>query len=93
MSATFKDILKITDKHGFTYEVNVEHHPEIGLSVAFYRGDRISRFEYGRYLLPQGDDGGEWEQFEERFRESSGGDALVHFEISCKQYFSRKENR
>ena len=87
MAATFTDTLKVCDSKEFYYEVNVGHHSEVGVSIAYYKGLRISKFEYGRYIMPIGDDDHEWEEYEERFRESSGGDALVHFEHECKVYF------
>lgn len=85
----FNDIIKVVDNRGFYYEVKVEHHPELGISFAKYRELLIDRFEYGRYIPPLGDDDREWEEFQERFNESAGGDALAHFEHSCKEYFNQ----
>lgn len=86
-NAAFTDELKIIDGHGFVYRVDVEHHPELGISFAVYKGSRVARFEYGRWLLPRTDDDREWEEFEERFRGQIGGDALSQFEFSLKEYF------
>jgi hypothetical protein len=90
MAAIFTDTLKIYDSKGFRHEIKVEHHPELGLSIAYLGSERISRFEYGKYLLPQGDDDLQWEEFEETFRESAGGDALVHFQYDCREYIGHR---
>jgi hypothetical protein len=91
MPAAFKDHIKVIDRYGFHHEIRVEHHPEIGVSIAHYRELRISQFPYGRILLPRTDDDNEWEQFQERFYESVGGEALSFFELECKQIIDNQQ--
>lgn len=91
MVSTFSDTLKIVDNHGFYHQVNIEHHPEVGVSIAYLRGTRISQFKYGRWFLPRTDDDDEWEQFEDRFREGIGGDALSFFEVDCEDYINSQK--
>lgn len=86
---TFKDIVTVVCKHGFVYQVDVEHSPELGISIAYYKCQPISHFQYGRWLLPRSDDDREWEEFQERFFEGPGGDSLAHFELDCKPYFNK----
>lgn len=86
---TFADDLKVIDNHGFVYEVRVIHFPEIGISFASYKGEKIDRFEYGPYRQPTSDDDQEWEEYEERFREGIGGEAMAHFELSLKDFFNQ----
>ena len=90
MKAQFKDSIKIIDNHGFYHEVRAEHHPELGLSIAYYRELRISQFQYGRFLLPNRDDDREWEEFQEKFYESVGSEALSFFELECKQIIEKQ---
>ncbi len=86
----FKDVLNIMDKHGFHYACTVHHHPDVGVSILYHDDDRIDQMEYGVHRPPQSDDDREHEEYQERFMEGIGGDAMVHFERTGKEYFDRK---
>lgn len=84
-----KNTIKVTDKHGFIYEVEVTHTPHHGFSTARYRGSIIASRSYGRMLPPQTDDDAEWEEWQTHFYEwVDGPDALLG--IDCKTYFDNQ---
>lgn len=86
--ATIIDKITITDKKGFTWPVHIEHHPNLGVSIAFYDGSRITSREYGKMHSPAGDDDREWEEWEERFREWADA-AIEDLKLACKEYFDK----
>lgn len=90
MSAIFKDSIEITDKQGFRHEVSIEHHPDVGTSIAYYNGRIISNFNYGICRPPRTDDDAEWEEYESRFFEGIGGEALQMLEYRCSEIINNE---
>lgn len=84
--------LSIVDNHGFNYKVLVKHFPHIGISLAYYNDVIIAQYEYGIYHTPITDDDAEWEQYEEKFFEGIGGEALERLELQCVKYFNEWTN-
>lgn len=81
--------LKVTDKHGFVYRVDVKHWPETGISIAYYKGERIASSEYGRAGYPPiGDNDAEWEEWDELQAEWIDA-ATVDILAGCQEHFNR----
>ena len=91
MAEIFKDDITIIDERGFHHTVTVKHHPDVGVSIAYYRELRISQREYGRHLPPRSDDDQEWEEYQMKFYEGIGGDVLSFFETECKQIINNQQ--
>lgn len=85
---TRNEKIKVTDKHGFIYEVNLEYKPHFGFTTATYDGQIIGQVELGRILEPLGDDDLEWERYEERFSEWT--DEIKHnMDRICTNHFNK----
>lgn len=89
MSTTTEKI-KVTDKHGFHYEVTLQHQPHHGFSSAVYGGSIIAQVELGRILSPTSDNDHEWEQYEERLSEWTD-EIKVNIIPKCEEYFNNKK--
>jgi hypothetical protein len=88
MAALFTSEIKVSDSRGFVYNCKVEHHPDIGTSIAYYNDHRISQMEYGIFRPPLSDDDAEWEEYQERFFEGIGGEKNQQLEYQCTEYFN-----
>ncbi len=84
-----KDEIQIIDSHGFRHLVVINHHPELGLSIAWHDRKRIASREYGRMMPPTSDTDKEWEEWEERFREFADG-IISDLQLSCREYINEK---
>lgn len=87
--AILKSNLSIVDKRGFIREVAVDHHPDVGTSIAYFQGRRVTQFEYGIYRPPVTDDDREWEEYTDRFFEGIGGEILSILEYRCTEIFNQ----
>jgi hypothetical protein len=81
--------LKVYDKHGFHYEVILDHKPHFGFSTAFYKGRIIEQVELNKLMEPSSDSDIEWEIYEERFSEWTD-DIKVNMIPACTEYFNNK---
>ena len=85
------DIIKVQSSKGFVYEVTIEHHPGIGLSMAYYKGaTRIARREYSKLTPPIGDNDSDWERYEESLAEWKSA-AIADLTPECKIHFDKRE--
>lgn len=83
--------IKITDKHGFHYNVIVKHDPNIGVSIAYHDDIRIASREYGRCCRPpvNSDDDQEWEEYEQRLHEFAD-EIESDLNSACTDYFNKQ---
>lgn len=85
-----ENVKTVQDSKGFVYEINIIHKPENGHSYAEHKGEQVAKMNYGQYILPQGDDDKEWEEFEERFYEGFGAEIEDRLVYDAKQHFDNK---
>lgn len=83
-----QDFVTITDTYGFVHRVSFSHYPTIGLTIAYIGDVRIASREYGKMSQPTSDDDGEWEEWEERFREWTD-EIISDLKLECELYFNR----
>ena len=82
--------IKVVDKLGFIYRVNVIHNPDVGLSRAYYNEERIADRNSYAIREPFSDSDHDWEMYHERFSEWRDA-AISDLQYSCKNYFDNKK--
>ncbi len=86
-----KEIIKVTDKWGFIYEVAIEYKPHLGFATALSDRDAIiGQVEYGKLHEPMTDSDAEWESYEERL-EDWKCDAKIDLTPKCEEYFNKRD--
>lgn len=83
----FKEVITVTDKHGFNHLVNVEHQPWNGFSTAYYNGTIIGQREAWKLHEPIGDNDTDWERYEETFAEWRDH-VMSDLIRRCEEYFN-----
>ncbi len=83
-----KEIIKITDKHGFVYEVELRYQPYYGLVFAYYDENVIADAQGYQLRQPLADDDAQWQRYEESFAEFRD-QSKVDIYPMCKQYFDK----
>ena len=81
------DKINIECKNGFHFEVQVKHHPNLGISTAYYNENVIACREYGKIHEPMSDNDHEWEMYEERL-DKWAADAITDLTPECTAYFN-----
>jgi hypothetical protein len=85
---TRSEKFKVECRHGFKYEVTLEHKPHHGFSTALHNGSIIGQVELGRIIEPISDNDREWELYEERYSEWTD-EIKVNMKIICENHFNR----
>jgi len=88
--ATQIENIKVTDNHGFYYEVRLEHCPRHGFTSALYRGTVIAQVNLNKLSEPWGDNDTEWERYEQLLGEWVD-EIKVNIIPMCRDYFNRKK--
>ena len=83
-----KEVIKVTDKSGFIYGVQVEYSPHLGFATALYKDRIIDQVGYVRLTEPASDSDKEWEEYEERL-ERWKCDAKIDLVPKCEEYFNK----
>lgn len=87
-SATFEEVLCVTDKNGFGHGIELKHFPQHGFSTAYHNGSIIAQVELGgRMHEPMGDDDKEWEVYDERL-EDWKCEIRTNIISKCKEHFN-----
>lgn len=83
-----QETIKVNDRLDFHYEVELHHHPELGYSTAYHRGERIADTEAYKIHEPLTDDDREWEMYQDRFGEWRD-QVLSRLKPYCVEHFNR----
>jgi hypothetical protein len=83
-----EELVKITDSHGFVYEVLVRHYPHRGISIACYKDMIICAVgnDCKKIFEPSGDNDKEWEIYEQLL-ENYKNSAIADIVPTCIQFF------
>ena len=84
-----KRTIQVADAHDFRYEVEVQHYPKLGFSMAYYKGQPIADHSYAMMSEPMVDNDAEWEQYEESLCEWMD-QAESDLAFACQEYFNSK---
>ncbi len=84
------ETLKVHDKHGFHYDVEIAHTPNHGFSTVHYKGSIIADCQLGRILEPMGDNDAEWERYEQ-LRSEWKDEIMSNLKPKCVEYFNNQQ--
>jgi hypothetical protein len=83
-----KEEIKIANKRGFYYEVELHYKPHLGFTIAKYCDSIIGLVELNRLFEPSSDDDLEWECYNELFNEWCD-EMKTNLIPICSDYFNK----